>query len=199
MFVVRGLKANLLGLPAIISLRLISTNFAVHATGDIHSKFPKVFTGLGNVGDEYAIKLKDGAVPYALYTPRNVAFPKVKEELLRMKKLGVISEIKEPTQWCAGMVVVPKPSGACRIFVDLKPLNVNVRREAHPIPKVEETLAQLAGAKIFSKIDANSGFWQIPLAENQNDSLRLSHYLGDTALTNSPLAFQVPPSSSNVG
>lgn len=33
-----------------------------------------------------------------------------------------------------------------------------------PLPKVDETLAQLVGATVFSKLDANSGFWQIPLA-----------------------------------
>ena len=33
-----------------------------------------------------------------------------------------------------------------------------------PLPKVDETLAQLAGATVFSNFDANSGFWQIPLA-----------------------------------
>ena len=32
-----------------------------------------------------------------------------------------------------------------------------------PIPQVDETLAQLSGAMLFSKMDANSGFWQIPL------------------------------------
>lgn len=51
-----------------------------------------------------------------------------------------------------------------RICVDLKPLNQSVLREVHPIPKVDTVLAQLAGATVFSKIDANSGFWQIPLA-----------------------------------
>ncbi len=55
-----------------------------------------------------------------------------------MEEMGVI---QEPTQWCAGMVVVvPKPSGACRICVDLKPLNVSVMREVRPIPKVDESL-----------------------------------------------------------
>ena len=48
--------------------------------------------------------------------------------------------------------------------MDLKPLNQSVLREVHPIPKVDETLAQLSGATVFSKLDANSGFWQIPLA-----------------------------------
>ena len=38
-------------------------------------------------------------------------------------------------------------------------------RETHPMPSVDDTLAQLTGAVVFSKVDANSGFWQIPLAE----------------------------------
>ena len=62
------------------------------------------------------------------------------------------------------MVVVPKKTGAVRICVNLKPLNESVLREVHPIPRVNEALAQLAGATIFSKLDANSGFWQIPLS-----------------------------------
>ena len=120
------------------------------------------------MGDSYAIQLKPDAKPFALYTPRNVPIPlrkKVKEELSRMQTLGVISPIEEPTQWCAGMVVVPKPSGAVRICVDYRQLNESVLREVHPLPKVDATLAQLAGATIFSKVDANCGFWQIPLSE----------------------------------
>ena len=83
-----------------------------------------------------------------------------------MESMGVISKVDEPTPWCAGMVVVLKTNGKVRICVDLKPLNENVLREVHPLPKVDETLAQLAGAKVFTKLDANSGFWQIPLAES---------------------------------
>ena len=63
------------------------------------------------------------------------------------------------------MVVVPKKSGDVRIYVDLKPLNENVLRETHPLPGIDETLAQLTGATVMSKLDANSGFWQIPLAQ----------------------------------
>ena len=74
------------------------------------------------------------------------------------------SFLTEPTPWCAGMVIVPKRSGDVRICVDLKPLNESVLCETYPIPQVDETLAQLAGAAFFSKLDANSGFWQIPLS-----------------------------------
>ena len=82
-----------------------------------------------------------------------------------MEKMGVISKIITATLWCAGMVAVPKRSGAVRICVDLKPLNESVLRESHPIPKVDDTLAQLNGATVFSKLDANSGFGQILLSE----------------------------------
>ena len=49
-------------------------------------------------------------------------------------------------------------SGGVRVCVDLKPLSHCVFREYHPLPKVDEVLAQLTGAVMFSKLDANSGF-----------------------------------------
>ena len=79
--------------------------------------------------------------------------------------MRVISKITKPSEWCAGVVVVPKKSGDVRICVDLKPLNESVLREPHPIPKVDETLGLLSGAVYFSKLDANSSFWQIPLSK----------------------------------
>ena len=80
-----------------------------------------------------------------------------------MEQLGVITKIKEPTDWCAGMVAVPKPKGKVRICVDLTKLNESVRRERLILPSVEQTLAQIGGAKVFFKLDASSGYWQIPL------------------------------------
>ena len=168
-FVVRGLKNNLLGLPALTALKLVQRVESTYSSlADVKKEFPQVFSGLGNFGEPYTIKLKEDARPYALYTPRNVPIPlrgKVLDELNRMESLGVISKVSDPTEWCAGMVVVPKKSGDVRICVDLKALNESVMRETHPIPKVDDTLAQLSGAALFTKLDANSGFWQIPLSE----------------------------------
>ena len=168
-FVVKGLRSNLLGLPAIKATRLdeTTTTTAPLCSKYIHERFRTVFQGLGNLGEDYEIKLKPGANPFALFTPRRVPLPlreKVAEELKRMEAMGVISKVDIPTPWCAGMVVAPKKSGAVRICVDLKPLNQSVLREVHPLPKVDDTLAQLTGARLFSKLDANSGFWQIPLS-----------------------------------
>ena len=41
-------------------------------------------------------------------------------------------------------------------------------REIHPLPTVDDTLAKLSGATVFTKLDANSGFWQIPLAKESH-------------------------------
>ena len=172
MYVVNNLKTNLLGLPAITALNLISRMETINTpttAESIKQRFSKAFQNLGHLEKEYNIKLQPDSKPHALFTPRLVPLPlrpKVTEELDRMEKSGVISKVTEPTPWCAGMVVVPKKSGNVRICVDLKPLNQSVRREVHPLPKVDETLAQLTGAKVFSKLDANSGFWQIPLSES---------------------------------
>ncbi len=40
-----------------------------------------------------------------------------------------------------------------------------VQRENHPLPTTDTTFSKLAGAKFFSRLDANSGFWQIKLSE----------------------------------
>ena len=116
-----GLKTNLLGLPAIKAMDLVSrVDATIDSKSLIIDNFPSVFQGLGNLGEEYKIRLKPGASPHALFTPRHVPLPlqsKVQEELDRMESIGVI--FYEPTPWCAGMVVVPKKEGAIHICVDL--------------------------------------------------------------------------------
>ena len=81
-----------------------------------------------------------------------------------MLETGVISPMDQPTDWCAPMVVTPKSNGKVRVCVDLSKLNEFVKRENHPLPAVETTLGRLADSTVFTKLDANSGFWQIKLA-----------------------------------
>ena len=145
MFVVRGLKNNLLGLPAIQALQLVQRVDTIRTGEDIREQFPKVFTGLGTLGEPYQIKLKEGALPYSIYAPRAVPIPlrdKVKAELRRMEEMGSYHRLETPPHG-AGMVVVPKRSGAIRICVDLKPLNQCVAgctsdtKRAKPLPSLQ--------------------------------------------------------------
>lgn len=185
-YVVQGLDTPLLGRPAITSLKILgldqSINPIVNNVQETNWKqeFKSLFTGLGTIPGDYKINVDPGATPKAIFTPRSVALPllgTVKKELDNMVKNRVIAEVEEATDWCAPMVVVPKPAGGVRICVDLTHLNRSVKREIHPIPKIEHTLGKLAGAKVFSKLDANAGFWQVPLdPESQHLTTFLSPF-----------------------
>jgi hypothetical protein len=123
------------------------------------------------------IKLVPNAVPYCVLSPRRVPIPlvtTVKDELARMERAGVIRKITDPTEWCAPIVPVVKSNGNIRICVDLKKLNSSILRERYILPTLDDLLPNLKDAKIFSTLDAASGFWAIPLDE---DSQRLTTFI----------------------
>ena len=174
-FVVKGLERSLLGRQAAHSLNLLNRVDALNSSEmkeSIKEQYPNLFTGLGQIKhQEYDIKLTQEATPYAIAVPRQVPIPLRKEterELQRMERNGVISRVEDPTEWCAPMVVTPKSCGKVRVCVDLTKLNQFVQRENHPLPTTDTTFANLAGARYFSRLDANSGFWQIKLSERSN-------------------------------
>ena len=182
-YIMENLKEPFLGRPAIEALNLVQKVETIHSDDstrieqEVETVYPNLFKGLGELEGEFSIKLKPGSTPYAITTPRRVALPlmpKVKEELQRMETLGVISKVDIPTDWCAGMVVVPKPHGRIRICVDLTKLNANVLRETYPLPKIDNLLAQISESKFFTKLDCNSGFWQEKL---DSDSRLLTTFI----------------------
>lgn len=159
-YVVRNLSRALLGRPAIQALNVVVLIEPVQED-KVVEQFPELFKGLEKLKDSYKIKLREEATPFVLTTPWRVPIPllpKVKDEIQRMESMGVITKIDELTEWCAGMVVVPKSGGKVKICVDLTKLNESVCREKHILPSVEQTLAQIGGAKHFTKLDANSGY-----------------------------------------
>ena len=120
-------------------------------------------------GYEYDIKLKDNAVP-VVNAARKIALTlvgDVKNELERMVKLGVLAKVETPTDWVNSMVVVQRP-GKLRICLDPSNLNKFVKREHTHLPTTEEILSRITGAKVFTKIDAKDGYWQIPLTQKSS-------------------------------
>ena len=185
-YVCDNIQTNLLGKPELINLDVIKLNVNVSeidtSVNDVDSRnvadepefrmFSRLFNSLGKIaGDEIDIQLKmEGREPYHLTTPRRVAVPLLKDleqELNKMEEMGVIRKITEPTEWCHPIVLVTKPdSNKLRICLDLTKLNNCVKREYYQLPSVDETLAKIGNkGKIFSKLDANSGYWQMPLNE----------------------------------
>lgn len=168
--ILKGAKTNLLGKPEILQFGLVKGINRVE--DNIYNKHPKLFRELGELPDVFKIHLKEESSPICINVPRRLPIglrEATKKELDRMEKLGVIEKVEKPTEWCSGMVVAPKANGKVRICVDLTQLNKSVKREYFPLPRLEESLASIKGSRYFSKMDANSGFWQIKLEEESRE------------------------------
>ncbi|KAI3380790.1 hypothetical protein SNEBB_010510, partial [Seison nebaliae] len=168
-FVIRGLHRSLLGRPELESLCVIRRVHAVQCgdNGDPwKGKYPTLFSGLGTLPGEYSIQVSPNAEPFSVSVPRRVPIPllpAVEKQIKSMVDDGIIEPVTRPTAWCAPMVVVPKRDGSVRITTDFSHLNQAVQRERFELPSVDDTVAQLGRARFFTKLDANSGFFQCPL------------------------------------
>ncbi|UYV78630.1 K02A2.6-like, partial [Cordylochernes scorpioides] len=101
-------------------------------------KFPKLFNGLGKLDIPYEIKLKEGAKPYSIYTPRRVPIPLMKElqmELERMTSNGVIEKFLGHQIGPNGIQIDPKRKRAILEF---------------PKPRSVKELKQFLGMVNFS-------------------------------------------------
>ncbi|XP_067933567.1 uncharacterized protein [Watersipora subatra] len=166
-YVIKDQPVSLLSRHACEKLELVTCHIKdqLEVTKEIQADFPNLFRGLGLLkGYCYKISLRHESKPVCIFTPRKVLLPlreKPRRKLEEMVHQRVISPMTEATDWCSGMVPVLKPSGEVRICVDLTGLNRAVRRETFPMPAVDDSIALLGNSKIFLKLDANSGFWQM--------------------------------------
>ena len=135
----------------------------IHVIDEI-DKYPELKSTTGMLPGTYSLRI-DPTVPPVVHGPRRqpqAIVPRVKEKLKEMESAGHIIKVTEPTDWVSSMVVVIKKE-KIRICIDPKDLNRAIRRENYPIPTVEEIVSTIPNAKVFSVIDAKSGFLQIKL------------------------------------
>ncbi|UYV67556.1 K02A2.6-like, partial [Cordylochernes scorpioides] len=100
-YVIRRLSEPLLSRRACELLNLARRIEVVATRINPIKEFPEVFEGLGQIGNPYEIKLKPGAKPYAVHTPRRVPIPlmeKLKTRLEELDKDDILTKIFEAQQ-----------------------------------------------------------------------------------------------------
>ena len=168
-YVVPNVKCSLLGKSLCEKLQLVKLVCAVDESdtgySTVLSKYKDVFDGLGCIPGEHSI-VTDETVSPVVHPCRKVPFAlqqDLKEELERMESAQVIQKISEPTNWVNSLVVVKKKTGKLRVCLDPRDLNRAIKRQHFKLPTREEIMSRFAGAKIFSKMDASQGFYQLKL------------------------------------
>ncbi|KAJ8651318.1 hypothetical protein O0I10_013191 [Lichtheimia ornata] len=131
-------------------------------------------SGLGRVhGYEHHIPLHDftpvRSKPYRLTWEEE---EHLRKELATMTDLGLIRPSKGT--WTSPIFFVRKKSGELRLVIDYPQLNSKTMKDAYPLPHLDDLLGSMAGAQIFSTLDAASGYWQIPLAQ---EAIELSGFV----------------------
>lgn len=96
----------------------------------------------------------------------------VDEQVDEMLRVRII--IPSASPWASPVTLVPKMDGSTRFCVDSRRLSAVTRKDAYPLPLIQDILDQLEGATIFTTLDLRSGYWQIPVDEHHTPRLPLS-------------------------
>ena len=126
-------------------------------------------------------------IPYALR--------QTVDEMDDMLRQEVIQPTSSP--WGSPVVLVKKKDGSLRFCVDYRRLNTVTKRDVYPLPRVDDILEALAGARYFSTLDLASGYWQVTMDPAAREKTAFITHAGlyefnkmPFGLCNAPATFQ---------
>ena len=151
---------------------------------------------LGEVrATNHRIELTPGARPFRCQPYR--AGPRAREaeqtSVDEMLANGVITRSK--SEWASPVVLIPKQDGSLRFCVDYRRLNALTVREKYPTPRMDECLDSLGEAKVFTTLDCNSGYWQIPVAKEDRAKTTFTCHAGTYQFNRMPFVLMNAPAT----
>ena len=184
--VVKGSSGNLLGYDTAQRLGLLKivNQVGIDKTSPQYlasGEFRDLFGGIGKVRGKVVKLHIDPDVQPKQQPHRRILFhvrQDVEKELERLESLDIIEKVTGPTPWVSPIVVVPKSSGQVRLCVDMREANKAVKREKHLMPTIDDLVADLNGATVFSKLDLSSGYHQLELEPESRHITTFSTHVG---------------------
>ena len=146
-------------------------------------------------GFVHRIRLTDDRpfrMPYRRVPPAH--YQQLRKVLTDMEEKGIIR--KSISEYASPLVMVWKKDGGLRICTDFRWLNARTLKDAHPLPHQADCLAALGGNAFFSTMDLTSGFYNIPMCEEDKKYTAFTTPVGlyeynrmPQGLCNSPASF----------
>ena len=120
----------------------------------------------------------------------------VRQNIQDMLDGGAICPSQSP--WCNAVIMVRKKDCTLRFCIDFRRLNACTKKDAYPLPQMQETMECMVGAQLFSSMELKSGFWQVKMSEESQQytaftvgSLGVYEFLRmPYSLCNMPATFQ---------
>ncbi|CAI5480238.1 unnamed protein product [Closterium sp. Yama58-4] len=146
---------------------------------------------------DHRIELEPGSRPVA--KPQWRLSPAETEEMTQQVRHFLAQGFIQPSRspWAAPILFAPKKDGGLRMCIDYRALNAATVKNRFPVPRVEDLLDAVQGARVFSKIDLRSGYHQIRVVpeDQHKTAFRTKQGLYEFrvlpfGLTNAPATFQ---------
>ena len=109
-----------------------------------------------SIGTARPIKLPPYRIPHAYRET-------VQKEVHEMLNDGIIERSK--SEWAAPIVLIKKKDGSLRLCVDYRRMNAVTQTDAYPMPRIDDLIDRLGKGKYITTLDLTRGYWQVPVAE----------------------------------
>jgi transposase InsO family protein len=121
----------------------------------------------GKLGHINAVRHHIPTIGAPVATQPYRAGPRAREDIDREVNRMLNEKVIEPSsgEWASPVVLIPKPDGTVRFCVDYRRVNALTIKDQYALPRMDDCLDSLGEARVFSTLDANSGYWQIVMDE----------------------------------
>ena len=145
---------------------------ATESFNNLLNDFEDIFSFKTGIAKCEPIRINTGSAQPIMQPQRCMSSKKaqlVESAIQEMLEMDWIEPSESP--WRSNFVCVPKPDGSARCCGDFRPLNMVTVNDAYPAPDVQTILDNIGQAHVFSTFDLTKGFYQIPVAKDDQEKL----------------------------